>query len=136
MRMKYVKLTNKDNIHNNFTFKDGLNIDTIPISSGECKPGGIYFTTFDNIHHWLSYNYHEMYYIWDVVIPENSKVHHYLTKSKAESIILSNCRRISELVEWNDLDFCLMAVTQNGYSIRYIKDPSATDVAKKYNSLR
>ena len=98
MSTKYVKLTNKDNIHNNFIFKDGLNTDTIHISSGECTPGGIYFTTFNNIHHWLSYGDQKMYYIWDVVIPENSKVYHYPTKSKAESIILSNCRRISELV--------------------------------------
>ena len=53
MGTKYVKLTNKENIHNNFTFKDGLNTDTIPISSDECNPGGIYFTSLDNIHHWF-----------------------------------------------------------------------------------
>jgi len=109
MSIKYIKLTNEKNIHNKLIFKDGLNIDNIPISSGECEPGGIYFTTFNNISFWLSYNRHKMYYIWDVVIPENSKVYHYPTKSKAESIILSNCRRISELVEWNNLDFCLNA---------------------------
>ena len=98
MSVKYIKFTNSENIHNNFTFTAGLNIDSIPISSDECEPGGIYFTTFNNMHLWLSYSGQKMYYIWDVTIPENSKVYHYPTKSKAESIILSNCRRISELV--------------------------------------
>jgi len=121
---KYVKLTNKQNIHNHFTFKDGLNVDSIPISSKECAPGGIYFTSFNNIHRWLFYGDQKMYYIWDVVIPENSKVYHYPTKSKAESIILSNCRSINELVEWNNLDFCLNAVKQNGHAIQFIKNPS------------
>ena len=133
MGIKYIKLTNEDNIHNNFKFKDGLNIDTIPISSGECKPWGIYFTTFNNIHHWLSYGDQKMYYIWDVVIPENSKVYHYPTKSKAESIILSNCRRISELVEWNNLDFCLNARRTSQWNKAMIPLNLLNILAKKYN---
>ena len=74
-----------------------------------------------------------MHYIWDVVIPENSKVYHYPTKSKAESIILSNCRLISELTEWRNPIFCMNTFLRDEYAIQYINDPSATTVAKNYS---
>ena len=52
---KYVKLTNQECCHNNFQFHEGLNIDTIPFTAyGDCKPGGIYFTTPDYISQWLN----------------------------------------------------------------------------------
>ena len=46
----YYKLVRDDYTHHNFTYKLGLNIDSIkfnPIDS--CEPGGLYFTDFDNL---------------------------------------------------------------------------------------
>ena len=43
--IKYFKLTNAKCIHNGFTFKEGLNIDTNPITPMECSKDGLYFTT-------------------------------------------------------------------------------------------
>ena len=41
---KFVKLTNENECHNNFQYKDGLNVDTIKFNpTGLCQPGGLYF---------------------------------------------------------------------------------------------
>lgn len=96
-KTKFIKLTNIECIHNDFKFNEGLNIDTIPITKKECDPGGIYFTTLENIYKWLRYNGKQMYYAWDIEIPEDAIVYHYSDKSKADKIILSNCRPIYEL---------------------------------------
>ena len=58
---KYIKLTNVKCEHNKFKFKEGLNIDTITITKGECEAGGLYFTTMEYILKWLSYGNEEMY---------------------------------------------------------------------------
>ena len=43
--MKYYKITNKEENHNGFQYKDGLNIDTIEFDpNGSCRPGGLYYT--------------------------------------------------------------------------------------------
>ena len=62
---KYIKLTNAKCEHNGFKFKEGLNVDTIPITKDECTPGGLYFTTLEHIEKWLSYNNCHMYFVWD-----------------------------------------------------------------------
>jgi len=46
--MNYYKITNKDEVHHEFSFKTGINIDTVPFNpSGDCKTGGIYFARED-----------------------------------------------------------------------------------------
>jgi hypothetical protein len=66
----FIKLTNKDEIHNGFKFKTGLNVDTVPFDpSSGCKPGGIYFCEFSNIVSWLDYNGTPNQYYRYVLIP-------------------------------------------------------------------
>ncbi len=58
IRNKYFKITDKSNTHNGFVYKTGLNIDTMPFSeTGSCCPGGLYFTTKDNIHDFYDYGH-------------------------------------------------------------------------------
>ncbi len=123
---QYVKLTTFNCIHNGYEFKEGLNTDCLPFNTKEeCCAGGIYFCKFKHILHWLIYSGKEMYWIWDVKIPFNEgNIKHYDTKSKSDSIILSNKRAIRDLNNWNDLDFQILAVNHDPMYIKYIKNPN------------
>ena len=49
-RRQFIKLTNYDERHNGYQFKDGLNVNTEPFNpSGSCRYGGIYFVDGLNI---------------------------------------------------------------------------------------
>ncbi len=126
---KFVKVTNFECIHNGFKFKGGLNTDTIPFKTEwDCCAGGIYFCKLRDMARWLDYT--NACWIWDVKIPEidekgnNVEVKHYENKSKASSIFLSNKRLIKDLDLWNNKEFQIEAVKQNGLAIRFIKDPN------------
>ena len=143
---KYVKLTNKECCHNGFQFHEGLNIDILPFTPyGYCEPGGIYFTTPDNIWIWLHYNDQTIFYIWDVTLPDDAQVYHQKAKSKADKIILSNRKTLYDFFSdnldisllnlkydehiFNYIDnqtpeFFLAAVQQNGTILRFITDPT------------
>jgi hypothetical protein len=106
---KWVKLTTRDCIHNGFEFKEGLNVDVIPFNtSGYCTPGGIYICEFQHILLWLSYNDKEMYWMWDVDIPDDAKIYKEpKQKVKCDKLILSNKRPIyqnyKEIYEARDI---------------------------------
>ena len=52
----YYKITNKNENHYGFQYVDGLNILNTPFEKyGSCVPGGLYFTTKENIHRFFSY---------------------------------------------------------------------------------
>jgi hypothetical protein len=122
-KKELVKLTVENNIHNNFEFNEGLNVDTIPFNaSGTCKSGGFYFTFSNCWSEWLNYRNEFMYWMWDVKIPDDALV--YLeseTKIKADKFILENKRCI-----YDEKERCMLAVRQDGNTIRFIKDPSET----------
>ena len=87
---RLVKVTNKECVHNNFIFKKGLIIDTVEFNPDkDCS--GIYFVTIDRLFNWIKYNGKLMYYIWDVIIPDDALVclDDY-NKFKADKIILHN----------------------------------------------
>lgn len=70
MRVKYVKITNKNETHNGFVYRDGLNkllepFDDDPFQS--CVPGGLYFTNIQNIHKYHKYGI----YIRKISLPKN-----------------------------------------------------------------
>ena len=53
---KYFKVTNKEEIHRGFVYKTGLNILDKPFEyGGSCVPGGLYFTTLEEIPEFYSY---------------------------------------------------------------------------------
>jgi hypothetical protein len=117
MPPKYVKLTTKDNIHNNFTYKEGLNTDHLPLNDKECEAGGLYFTDMDNWLDWVNYNNNEMYWIWDC--EPVGEIISFDNKYKAQSIILSNPRCI-----WNDVNFQSDAIKKYNYGFKHIDNPS------------
>ena len=52
----YVKVTNERENHNGYQYQDGLNILDKPFEAqGSCAPGGLYFTTIENIHKFYNY---------------------------------------------------------------------------------
>ena len=54
----YYKITNEQEIHNGFVYKDGLNILVENFNNDTeqwCVPGGFYFTTIENIPRYYSY---------------------------------------------------------------------------------
>lgn len=118
MTAKYVKLTNESCYHNGFQFREGLNVDTVSFSTeSECCAGGIYFTRMEHFHKWLCYSGQSMMYCWDVIIPDDAKVHHYNTKSKEDRIILSNKRLILEMSELQNESVQIAAVQRTHYTI-------------------
>ena len=53
---KFMKCINNEFDHNGFKYKLGLNADTQKFHPyGLCEPGGLYFTTSDFIHNFLSF---------------------------------------------------------------------------------
>ena len=102
MKIKYYKITNKEEIHNGLQYKDGLNCDTstIPLKDGlncdtstiplcdvrSCSAGAIYFTTKEHLHKFLTYGP----WVREVSIPdgEEVKIDEQGDKWKAKKIIL------------------------------------------------
>jgi len=132
------KLTNEACCHNGFQYREGLNIDPIPLSHRYCSAGGLYVTFEDCWYHWTAYRSNNpslenslstMDYIWDVDIPDDATVIvEDDTKIKATAIILSNRRPIKDLTEWKDPAFRQRAValytTSSDYNYRFF--PSLT----------
>jgi hypothetical protein len=114
----YVKLTNEKCCHNGFKYEEGLNTDIHPFNTERvCDKGGLYFCRYQNFAKWINYsNEYNMYWIWDVTIPERTEVIDMGDKLKAHSITLSNKRSI-----WDNKELCLEAVKHNGYALWYVK---------------
>src|SRR5579872_3817321 len=100
--MKLVKLTNETENHNNFQFRNGLNIDIIPFDpTKQCNKGGIYFIDAINIKNWLSYNetIGVMVHVRVVIIPDDARVYIEPGKFKADKIILGPKMIIKKYLE-------------------------------------
>lgn len=84
--IRLYKLTNSSEIHNDFQYKTGLNIDTVWFNPyGSCSPGGIYITEEENIACWVD----GMVYYRKVTIPDNAKVYIENNSLKVDKVILS-----------------------------------------------
>ncbi len=119
----FVKLTNKDEIHNRFQFKTGLNIDTIPFNpKGECQPGGLYFTDKQKLAIWLNYADEDMYYVREVSLPDDAYVYEESDKFKANKMILSEKEMIGEMSIWKDKEYCLGACKLYGGALRFVDE--------------
>lgn len=58
-----------------------------------------------------------MKYCWDVTVPDDAKVRHYDTKSKADRIVLSNKRLIRDMPELQNESVQIAAVQQDENAI-------------------
>lgn len=89
---KYYKITNKEETHYGFIYKEGLNVLVEPFNDNPkvtCGKGGLYFTTIDNIHKFYPYGI----YLREVFLPTDDPEFRMVkdpdgTKSRANKIIL------------------------------------------------
>jgi hypothetical protein len=128
----YYKIVSHDYIHHGFTYKLGLNIDSIKFNPADtCKPGGLYFTDFDN----LGTYYKHGDLIAFIKIPSDAQVYKdpYGTKWKADRFIIEKFESIDPY--WNIYNFCVKAVKKNGNALKYVKDqtPDLCLEAVKHN---
>jgi len=107
----FFKLINKNRKHNNHQYVDGLNEDNIPFNpSGECVPGGLYFTIEEYLPDFINFGY----YVVRVFVLDDSQV--YIEpegkKFKANKIIvdLKNKKDKSELL-YKIIKNCLEKIT-------------------------
>jgi len=118
----FIKLTNREENHHGYHFKTGLNIDNLPFNpSTECQLGGIYFSSLEYLSLWLNYGNPSMFYVRIVTVPNNSIVCVGENKFKANQLILGNRQKIDDLEVWKDNIYCLAAVQQNSYALKYVK---------------
>lgn len=96
MTEKFYKVTNKDAKNRGFQLKTGLNqvADFDPNPDKECSDG-LYFCDLTQVLYWSSMLKYD--HVFDVEIPGDAKVIHFSDKSRADKLILSNLRPISDI---------------------------------------
>ena len=120
---KFYKLTNELELHNGFQYVDGLNVDIITFNpSGQCSSGGLYFTELNKIAKWISYGGETMTYIREVEILDDSSVYVEKNKFKADKFNLQQKVLLKDFEQWNNLEFCKLAVQENGFALQFVKE--------------
>ena len=116
MEEHFIKLTTQDCIHNGYQYKEGLNILDGEFNNQKiCGHGGLYFCRKEYILTWINYGDKEMYYVWDVMLCDDSKIVDMYDKLKTDKFILRNKRYI-----WSDEEICKLAVQKNGKTLQYV----------------
>jgi hypothetical protein len=144
----YLKITNKDENHNNLQYHDGLIEDILPFKpKGSCVPGGIYFTTSKYICGFLDYG------IWirEVTIPEDAQMvmDPEGDKWRANKVVLSPRKDLREVETWKWLeeigvdlhsydDYALRNAATNGHLevVKYLVEHGANIHADNDYALR
>lgn len=98
MQKQYFKITNKDENHHGFQYKEGLNVLDKPFDEqGYCVPGGLYFTDAKHICEFLSYGV----YLREISLPFDDKDFRWVrdngNKWRANKIILGKRYYLSEV---------------------------------------
>jgi hypothetical protein len=97
---RFIKLLRKDEIHNNFQYKTGLNVDSQPWCPDEdCAPGGIYFCRLKYLPKWI-HLYDDITWCRWVTIPTDAEVKDSidLLTVKANKVILSDRIHIIDII--------------------------------------
>lgn len=142
---RFYKLTNEKEIHNNFTYKSGVNIDILPFNPTQSsRPGGMYFFSEPNLYKFMRY-VAQPYYIREVSLDDLSLIYEDGDNFKTNRFILGdrvdwreyfNSRQslVYEAVKYsaNSIRYvdnqteklCLLAVNNDPFSIQDIINPS------------
>ena len=133
---KFQKCLNNELTHFGFTYKLGLNEDTIPFNaSGSCQSGGLYFTTSEYIHDFYGYGLNianiklcedALFYIEpegnkfktnkfyiDEILPQTEEFY---------KIAVQQDGRALEFVKEQTPELCKLAVQENGLALRFVKE--------------
>lgn len=123
---KFFRLTNKDELHNGFQYKTGVNEDTVPFNPiGVCAKGGLYFYAEDQVH---TYNKHvaNAHYIREVTFDGLNDVQIYDEgdKLKANKFILGERELFVDALKLikHTPDNVREFLNLNPQSIKYISD--------------
>ena len=93
---KFYKITNEDEEHYNYKYRDGLNEDINTFNpNGENELGGLYFTNIDNIFDYMNYGIN----VREVIIPNDASVYVENKSFKANKIILGKKMCIDDFVK-------------------------------------
>ena len=117
----YYKVVRDDLTHHGFTYKLGLNVDTLYFNpSGSCRPGGLYFTDIDNLGTFFDFGN----LIAFIKIPIDAQVYSEPcgSKWKANRIIIEKFVTIDSY--WHNYKFCIKAVKHDGFALQYVKNQS------------
>jgi hypothetical protein len=141
---QFYKFLNDDLRHGLVVYKEGLNVDPLPFNPiGQCQPGGLYYTSLEHVPRWFKLFWTR---IADVTVPDGARVYAEPcgTKWKADCLVLSNIRPVSEFLSTLDEAtlcqmmsvnsvmlsslvnqteaVCLAAVRQWGQAVHYVHD--------------
>ena len=101
----FVQLTNKNNIYNNRTFKEGLN---------ESNKIDLCFYEYSKIGKYIEFKGKPLVYIRKLVLPKEASVQICKNKFKTNKFILSKPRHI-----WNNIELSKEICLQNPIGIKY-----------------
>jgi len=114
---KYYKLLRADLTHYGFKYQLGLNINDEPFNQYEFS-NGMYFYREEQIARWINDGDN----LAVVSIPQDAQVCHFTDQSKADKIHIEKIIPLANWDRWNDLEFCLNAVRQNGLALKFVKE--------------
>ena len=112
-KTEFRKCLNNELTHHKFQYKTGLNEDCLPFNpTGSCTPGGLYFTTIENVNKFLDYglNISIIELCTDAKFYINTKG----MKFKTNKFI------IKEILPQTE-ELCRIAVQQNGLTLHYVQ---------------
>jgi hypothetical protein len=151
----FYKFLNNNFIHNNFTYKIGLNIDIEEFNpTGVCQKGGLYFCDMNNCNrYYVSYGN----YLAQIDIPDNAKVYMEEFKFKADRLIVNTITHFENVDDnfWSNIikhegcgfvlkyiknqtnAICERAVQQNDHTLIYVKEQTERicELAVQKNSM-
>lgn len=112
----YYKITNKDENHHGYQYKDGLNILEEKFQKqGSCVPGGFYFTTIEHISKYLNFGC----YLREIQLSQESQVIQDPDgdKYRTDKIILGNKYKLSNVKTFEMLLERGMKIDENAFNI-------------------
>jgi len=122
-----------------FTYKYGLNVDHVPFNpTGSCKPGGLYFTTFEHITEFMAYGSIVAF----ITLCYDAKFYRDPEKNKFKTnkFKITHMFSFAELVKQNIIQtpkICAVTVYEDPFMLKYINNqtPEICMIAVKQNGL-
>jgi hypothetical protein len=147
---KFYKLTNETEIHNDYQFHTGLNIDPVKFDTSEIAcSGGMYFTDSENMGRWCMYGETICQYFREVKLPDDANIVYFIEygKYKTDKFYLSErqvlwtskemCKNITRYsttilkrLPFQTLELCDAALELTPQSLRLIKNKTISQCEK------
>lgn len=145
--------------HYNYVWHEGVNIDPLPWNpSGDCEAGGLYFTTWEHLHHFISICEFSDDLVARVYLDDDEDVWQTHRKYKAHKVTLGKITKIKdlpdkhyyELIGWQFVGYgleeydesrqheqWLKMVAKDGWVLEYVRhqDRDTCLVAVEQNGL-